>query len=233
MFGPRSLSLLRSARARPSIVALVLIGLAIAYVLGIRTGMTDFAVNYRAGERLAAGETLYQTSDGHYMFKYFPSSALVYLPLTALPLEAAKAVWFVTSLVALAGLFVVSDRLVPEKSGPYVLLLAGLILAKYFVRDLRLGQINILVTLVMLAILRALSERPGPRAELRAGLFTGLAIALKPYAALILPYLILKRRWTSVAVAVAAVVAALAIPAVFYGIEGNLRILAQWAATFR
>ena len=42
--------------------------------------MRDFEVNFRAAERLRAGESLYQTSDGHYMFKYFPSSALLYVP---------------------------------------------------------------------------------------------------------------------------------------------------------
>jgi hypothetical protein len=56
---------------RPLFLALALLfGLLFAFI--IRKEMRDFEVNYRAGERLRAGESLYRTSDGHYMFKYFP-----------------------------------------------------------------------------------------------------------------------------------------------------------------
>src|SRR5215831_1180685 len=88
--------------SRHALVAGVIALLILAgYVVRIRTGMVDFAVNYRAGQRLMAGETLYQTADGHYMFKYLPASALIYLPLGHLPIDAARAVWFTISLVAL------------------------------------------------------------------------------------------------------------------------------------
>ena len=61
--------------------------------------MRDFEVNYRAGERLRAGESLYRTSDGHYMFKYFPSSALLYVPFSLLPLPVAKVLWYGLTVV--------------------------------------------------------------------------------------------------------------------------------------
>ena len=70
--------------------------------------MADFEVNYKAGGRLLAGETLYRTADEHWQFKYSPFSALVYLPLSLLPLPAAKAIWFF--LVAAAIVAIVSSR---------------------------------------------------------------------------------------------------------------------------
>jgi len=221
-----------SPRVRLSLTAaLVLAFLTAVYLLRIRTGMADFAVNYRAGERLAAGETLYQTADGHFMFKYLPVSALLYLPLSALPLEAAKAVWFTGSLVALAGVFAVIARLVPQRRGSVVLVLSGLILAKYLLHELRLGQINILVTLVMLATVHAVARSPGSGAEARAGALAGLAIALKPYAALLVPYLVITRRLRGLAALGVTLLALLTIPAAFYGVGGNLLVLRQWAHT--
>jgi hypothetical protein len=214
---------------RTLVVTLVLLAVSAAYVLRISGGMADFSVYYRAGQRMAAHETIYQPSDGHYMFKYFPSAALVYVPLTALPVEGAKAVWFGLSIAALAGMFRITGSLVSASPAPYALVVSGLILAKYFLHELRLGQINILVTLVMLLGIRALDDRRGERGELQSGALTGLAIALKPYAALLLPYFVLTRRWRGAAALLSALAAALALPALFYGVDGNLSLLRQWA----
>src|SRR5262249_3637088 len=133
-------------------IAVFLVAFSAAYVFGIRWnhGMADFAVNYRAGQRIVAGETLYRTSDGHYMFKYFPSAALIYAPFTALPIELAMVVWFLLSLAAFIAIFRIVDRLIPDKHVPYLLAIAGAILAKYILHELRLGQINVFVTLLML-----------------------------------------------------------------------------------
>src|SRR5579884_3433367 len=90
---------------RAAIATVAILVVAAAYAVRIRTGMSDFAVNYRAGHRLWAGETLYQTTDGHWMFKYLPVSAVLYLPFAALPLPFAKGLWFALSLGALVWSF--------------------------------------------------------------------------------------------------------------------------------
>jgi hypothetical protein len=216
---------------RGLIAALVLIVLAAVFMLRLRTAMADYAVNDLAGERLVAGETLYQASDGHYMFKYFPSAALLYAPLSVLPLDVAKAVWFALTLAALAALFAVAARLVPAPRARWVLPLSGAILAKYLLHELVLGQINILVTLVVLTSLWQLSDPTAARAGMKAGALAGFAVALKPHAALFLLYLVLTRRWIGLMAALATIAAALSVPAVFYGVEGNLDVLRQWAAT--
>lgn len=214
-------------------IALFVIALSIVYVAGIRWnhGMADFAVNYRAGQRLLRGETLYQIGDGHYMFKYFPSAALIYAPFTALPIELAMVVWFLLSLAAFIAIFRIVDRLVPQKSGPYVLALAGAVLAKYIGHELRLGQINVFVTLVMLASLESLLGSPLWRAEIIAGALAGVAVAIKPYAALLVLYLLVTLRWRSVAAAVVAFAACLVLPSAFYGLAGNIRELHAWASS--
>ena len=122
------------------------------YVVRIQEDMVDFQVNYRAGERIRAGETLYQTSDGHFMFKYLPFSALIYVPFTFVPVETAKAFWYVLSVFAAFSIFVLSKRLVSEEravSG-WLLALPPIVLAKFCFRELKLGQINLFVVLVLL-----------------------------------------------------------------------------------
>jgi alpha-1,2-mannosyltransferase len=193
--------------------------------------MTDFTVNYRAGQRLEAGETLYQTADGHYMFKYLPASALLYLPLSHLPVEVAKATWFAISLLALVWSFALVRELVPLPHRPFLLTLSALVLAKYFLRELGLGQINILVMLVMLLATRALSRSEDARQELAAGALAGVATALKPYAVVFLPYLLITRNWVAVAAGMGALAIALLAPAMFYGLHGNIRVLQDWAVT--
>ena len=201
-----------------------------SYIVRIRSGMADFAVNYLAGRRLEAGVTLYQTADGHYMFKYLPISALIYLPLGHLPIEWAKATWFAISLIALGWSCALVSGLVPRPHRRWLMAIAGLVLAKYFLHELRLGQINILVTLIMLLAVRALSTS-GSNHEIAAGALVGAATALKPYAALFVPYLVIKRKWTAVGSAVGVLVVALLVPAAFYGWSANVHVLGQWAAT--
>ena len=192
--------------------------------------MGDFAVNYLAGQRLAAGETLYQTEDGHFMFKYLPFSALLYLPLAALPLGAAKAIWFSGSVAAMLAMFRLASQLASARAATYLSIIPALILAKYFLHELRLGQINILITLIMMLTARALT-RPGLRHDILAGAWAGLATALKPHAALLFPYLIIKRRWKSTAAGLVTLFVALVVPSLFYGVAGNVRVLRQWAST--
>jgi hypothetical protein len=216
---------------RAYVAGLVAVIAITSYGVRIRGKMTDFAVNYRAGQRLEAGETLYQTADGHYMFKYLPASALIYLPLSHLPVEFAKATWFAISLLALVWSFALVRALVPLPHRPYLLALSALVLAKYFLRELNLGQINILVMLVMLLATRALSQSEDAKHELAAGVLAGVATALKPYAAVLFLYLLIKRNWIGVAAGMGALAIALLAPAMFYGLHGNILVLREWAAT--
>jgi alpha-1,2-mannosyltransferase len=224
--------MLPAARRASVAVALALV-IAAGYLVRVRAGMVDFSVNYRAGQRLQAGETLYQTADGHYMFKYLPASALVYLPFGHLPIEAAKATWFVLSVLMLMAALTLVRQLVPLPHQPYLLLITALIPAKYLLHELRLGQINILLTVLMLLAIRALATHRDMRDELTAGALVGIATALKPYAAIFLPYLIVTRKWMACAAACGALSAALLAPAVFYGWPKNIQVLHEWAVTLQ
>ena len=63
-------------RWRLALFALSTVAIVAIYAVRVRTGMADFRVNYRAAQRLLAGQTLYERADAHWMFKYLPASAI-------------------------------------------------------------------------------------------------------------------------------------------------------------
>ncbi len=195
-------------------------------MLVIGEEMRDFEVNYRAGARLRAGESLYRTTDGHYMFKYLPSSAVLYLPFSFLPLSLAKAIWYAMTVVCSFSLFFFSRRLVwgREKAPWYLLAIPPMVLAKFLVVEIKLGQINTLVTLVLLFTLLS-------RSEARAGALWGLAMAMKPYGLIFLPYYLVRRRFTALAAGLAVLAGAFLLPSAFYGLERNIDLHREWLRT--
>ncbi len=204
------------------------------YFIRIRKDMVDFRVNYKAGERLRNGEDLYPTTDGHFMFKYLPSSALLYVPFSYLPLEGAKAAWYSLTVVCSLLLFYMSYKMVGlgDRRSALWMIWPPLILAKFFFREMKLGQINTIVTALMLVMIWYLmDERKKSSREALPGVFWGLATALKPYALIFFPYFIVKRNWKSLAVGLIVIGAALFAPSAYYGVQGNLQLHRDWAST--
>jgi hypothetical protein len=199
-----------------------------------RIGLRDFRVNLTAGDRLLHGETPYRISDEHYQFKYAPFSAALYAPFALLPPKAAKALWFALVLAAIVFSVAASSRLAGAPCGRRLALCLapGIILAKYFSHELELGQINALMTAIFLA-LTALSALPRTsfRSEIAAGALGGLAAAMKPYGLIILPYLLIKRRWTALVSAVTILAGTYFLPAVYFGFSGNGAVHREWWTT--
>jgi len=215
---------------------LVLLVLVLGFAFRIRHDMRDFEVNYEAAQRLRSAESLYRVEDQHYMFKYLPASAILYAPLTYFSPAAAKALWYALLLLCSGLMIHLSGRLLPSgKNRPgYVWFVPPLILLKYFFREWDLGQINTVVTVVLLLMLGCLisaMDKGTSRREAAAGVLWGVSTALKPYAVIFLLYLILKKKWRAAAAGILTLGAALILPSLYYGWMGNLTVLREWFAT--
>ncbi|MEW5901925.1 MAG: glycosyltransferase 87 family protein [Acidobacteriota bacterium] len=222
--------------ARKSRAILLLAALAffsLLFVLKVKENMADFEVNYGAAKRLRGGETLYRVEDGHYQFKYFPFSAFLYLPLTLLSLSGAKVVWFGLVILSSILIFVLSARLLalPGESLIMPAVVSVLVLARYFFREIELGQINAPITLLILVQVSRLVRPGGAAAEAAAGGLAGLATALKPYAVIFFPYLAIQKKWRALASGVVVFCLALVAPVLFYGWGGNLTVLREWKSS--
>jgi hypothetical protein len=150
-------------------------------------------------------------------------------PLGALPLDAAKIVWFTLSVAALSMLLPLSTALLPERRKPVWLLIAAMLigLGRYYAEDLVLGQINTLVAFVAAgAILAFRSGREG-----LAGALVAFAIVLKPYALILAPWVVARRQPRAIAALMIGLAIACVLPAVVYGVDGTLALHRDWWRT--
>jgi len=216
-------------RTRVLLSVLALVSLVVVYTTKVSQKMPDFQVYRTAAERAAVAEPLYREDDGHWQFKYLPAFAVLATPLAVIPLPAAKGAWFAMSAVLMVVLLWLSLRAMPEIRRPPVVLLVVtfLAMAKFYAHELALGQVNLLFA--VLAVLAIVLMRSGR--EIPAGVALAFAVIVKPYAAIFLPWLALRRNRTAFVVMLAALAILLLLPAARYGWEGNLRLLGDWWRT--
>jgi len=218
---------------------LIIIGISIflsIFFLKVKKEMIDFEVNYKAGERVSLGETLYRIEDGHYQFKYSPFSALLYLPLSFFPLPVAKAIWYFIIIISFCFIIYIARYHLLCIKNKFLLLtvLPPLILIKFFLRELQLGQVNVLITMILIFMVWCLISEENVSKSSKicwAGVLWGLATALKPYALIFFFYFMIKKKWKSLNFGLVFLVFFLFIPTLFYGFNGNIKVLQEWVST--
>ena len=218
------------AALRPLLWPFFIVSLAIlAYSVHIRKEMADFEVYRRAATRALDTQELYRPDDGHYQYKYLPAFAMVMAPFAVLDEEAAKIIWFAFSVGMVSVLFRWSVRGLPERRRPERVLtwLLVLCLAKFYLRELNLGQTNTLLGVLLVGAL--LAEQVDQRSA--AGVLVALGIFVKPYAIILVPWLALVAGGPGLLAAGIVLAMGLALPALTYGWQGNLDLLAGWYRT--
>ena len=220
-------------RSAALLVLAAIVLFSLVFLIRMKDEMADFEVNYKAGQRIRSGETLYRTADGHWQFKYLPFSALLYLPLTFLPLALAKACWFGLIVAASVSIIVISSKLIDYKYDTFLspVLITVLVMGRYFFREIQLGQINALITFLLVALIWLLARSQTAAAAAVGGALGGLATALKPYALVFFPYFALRKKWTALALGLAVLSLAIFAPALSYGWKGNLIVLGEWRSS--
>ena len=211
------------------LIGIIIVGIVAIYVQKIANRMPDYEVYRRAAERALVAAPLYRPDDGHWQFKYLPAFAVVMLPLGLAPDRVVRACWFAGSILILVLVLRKSVRVLPERlhSRAYLIGITVLALGKFYAHELELGQVNIhMLALVVLALAEMQAGR-----EVSAGLLVAAAIVLKPYAVLLLPWLVARRRLPSIAGAAIGTTVALLLPISVYGFEDNAHLLADWWRT--
>src|SRR4030095_16584365 len=174
-------------------------------------------------------EPLYRPEDGHYQFKYLPMFAVVMAPLGALSQDVGKIIWYALSVGFLAALLRWSVVALPARrmSQLSLVLIAILLMAKFYVHELLLGQTNLLLGVLLVGALLAVQR---DRA-LGAGALVGAAVFVRPYALRLVPWLLVAKGWRAIAMAASVVATGLLLPAIVYGWSGNLDLLLGWLRT--
>lgn len=221
-----------SSRFRPFLWAIVVVLLAIAAYATLRhkrSSLVDFEVYRQAATRAQAAEPLYRPEDGHYQFKYLPAFALVMAPFAWLSKEQGEAIWFAVCILMLAAFLRLSLVALPDRRLPArVLVWFGLIATgKFWVKELAFGQTNLLLGLLLVGAAIAAHRRR----RWLAALLVGLGVFVKPYAIVLVPWLIWSQGWTAASIFTGVMGLGLLLPAVVYGWSGNLELLAAWYRT--
>ena len=191
--------------------------------------MPDFEVYWRAAARAAAAQPLYRPDDGHFQFKYLPAFAVLAIPLGFLSLQTAKLFWFAVSVALTVLLVRLNTHLPAERRKPvwFLATILVIVFGKFYAHELVLGQVNMLFAVVATLMLLSIKAKR----ENVAGALVALAIVIKPYAVLFLPWLIARRKVGSIAAAGLGLGAVLLLPAVVYGFAGNIALHREWWRT--
>jgi alpha-1,2-mannosyltransferase len=177
-------------------------GLVVPWALGLawHRRQLDIAVYLMGARHLFDGQ-LYLASlpaPPHLPFTYPPFAALVFTPLTLLPMTAAQVVWSLVNVAALLLLLWLSVRAARPGLDRQRLLGWSLILMTpaFFIEPVHLtfafGQVNIVLAALILADLTG-SLRLGGR-TLPRGVLLGVAAAIKLTPLVFVPYLVLTRQ---------------------------------------
>jgi alpha-1,2-mannosyltransferase len=192
------------------LVAMSVLG-AIAVTIGAATGhQIDFDI-YRMGASHVFGTRLYDTRLSRALmggsrgmrFNYPPFAALLFWPFTVMPVTAGQLTWSAFSLFLLAALIALSIRAArPGWPRQQAWVIAGVALFPAVRLDpalltLDYGQVNLLITLMVLADLTTKTALP-------RGVLTGIAAAVKLTPLVFIPFLFLTRQFRAGATALAA-----------------------------
>jgi hypothetical protein len=219
----------RRRRWRALILFLGFTALAYGAVRFKRDTLVDFVVYHRAAIRTIDAEPLYRPDDGHYQFKYLPAFAMAMAPFAVLDRETASGLWFAISAALMVVFLRGSVHALPDRRLRISILLAiaSVLLAKSFVKELAYGQTNLLFGVILLLAFRA----AGTRHDVLAGALVGADVFVKPYAVLMLPWIVAARGLPAALGAGAVIAIGLLLPALIYGWTGNIALLGEWFRT--
>ena len=170
-----------------------------AEAINHRLWLSDLEVYYKAACRLINSENLYRhPEDGHYIFKYSPVSAIIFIPLTVFSFETSKIIYWLFLTGIIATTFYLSIQLILPKNGlsqasvknNFLYAIAALIVALHFLRELHLGQVNYLLMFMYVLVLMAYMNK-----NVVSGSFLlSLSIFIKPFGLIFLPYLLYRKK---------------------------------------
>jgi len=198
-----------------------------------RGDISDFQAYYVAATALCEHTDPYVFSDKPYI--YPPLFATLCMPLASLSIETAAACYIPIMVAAILLAFIWGIR---EFMSRFELPLRGILIGVSLLisfmimedrvkSDLQMFQVNSLLLFLSILSLRWLDRRPA-----LAGIALGLAMNIKVFPIIFLPYLMFRRRWRTAASMVGSTVLFGLLPSVIIGWKTNLQYLAQSSAGF-
>ena len=181
----------------PVIYGVLGVEIAVVIAFAATYNALDFRIYMWGGHAVLSGSRLYLALAYGHWFTYSPFAAIVFVPVAALPLAAARVLWDLVSLAALACSCVVVLKLAGYR--PSRLQAAGAVAAAMALdpvyQTLFLGQINLILLALILTDIWLVSRGRA------AGIGVGIAAAIKLTPAIFIVFLLLAGRTKAALVA--------------------------------
>ncbi len=193
----------------------------------IATGMGDYTHFYHAARAMLDGKDIYASGTGE-GYIYPPLLAFLYQPLAWFDFDTSCRLWLVIgALLSLLATWVGARecvrRIIAGAGWDHAFLVFVLITALMTDKvraELRMGQTNVILFLMMVLAMRWIDRRPS-----LAGLALGLAFNIKYLPIVLLPWMIVRRRWAAAGWYVGSIVLFTFLPSASTGWGTNLRYL--------
>lgn len=194
--------------------------------------MVDYEVFYKAANHIFQGSNLYQIeADGHFVFKYSPTSSIYFLPFIPFPFSISKIIyWLLLCVLLVTGAYFAGKLYLSElaQSNPKkynnVILLSIASVGVHIQRELTLGQVNWVLLVFYLWIALAYVNKK----RLQMSLSLAISVFIKPFGLIFLPYLIWKQKFKEVRYFILFSVVLLLLPLLSYSYSEYQSQLLAW-----
>jgi hypothetical protein len=190
----------------------------------------DFRVYHHTAQvYLSKGDIYVRDKDEVTPFKYSPFFALLASPLGLLPIKTAAALFFTLNFLATIALFALSKKIITNPQIParqlFLLYFASAIMLSRFILQVwDSGQVNIIMCMLVAAGIYLL----GRNKEIAGSACLAASILFKYTPALLLPFLILRKKAKVAAIVLLFLALFLLSPSVYSGLQKNWSYLTSW-----
>ena len=231
------LSVIKQRRLFILVTGVLLLLILVIQIINRRFWMHDFEVYYKAAEAFSDGSKVYGKifglESGYY--KYSPFALYLFLPLSLLPFEVAKIIFFLLISAATIATLMLAAHILENagKSGRrysdgILFLVLGIVSSQVF-RELHMGNVNMLLLLLMLIMLWHLMSGK----QITAGILFAIVLFIKPHFIILVPLLLLRKQYKSLAVTILSLSAGILLPAILIGVSANIDLYKEWLFTMR
>lgn len=220
------------------ILALFLIASFVVENLNGHFHLNDFKVYYDASLQFSDGLNpygqAYGLSSGY--FKYAPPTLYLFLPYTYFDFETARIIHYLVMSVLIffiyKFLFKLSRAYFGEFAKPkhfYFLLWLFIFSLVHLTRELHLGNVNLILIFLTLISLDFIRKKK----KTAAGVSLSLLILLKPYFAIVILPLMIKREWKVIFIQISTTFAFIALPFLISGFNETTQLYQDWLTSMK
>jgi len=219
-----------------TVAVMLLAAIIIVTALGRGFALDDFKVYYGAAQSFFGHRQVYDVvyATDRSIYKYSPFSAMLAGPFLVLPYSYAILVQYVimsavTTILLLLVFNLVNTYLFNSaiKWPNAVLLIVIVAFLQHLVRELTVGNINLLLLLFACLSLYCILQKR----FILSGILLALVIVSKPFFVLLLMPLVLHKYYRTLVSTVASLALFALLPALVWGFAGDVELHKQWLST--